>query len=122
MTPTVCQVKHDPPNTYGDCLRACICTIFDLDPPAVPHFAWDNPDGDTLIARLRAYLAGRSMQPMWVMFSGSQSDVLDHMGEVNGGVTYLLFNDKHVVVCKGGKVGHDPAWDARPMSEPADGV
>ena len=122
MTPIVCQIKHDPPRSYGDCLRACVASLLDLDPPAVPHFASDDPSSETLVFRIETFLRDYKLIPMWTMFEGSKDDVLGFMGEINPRVLYLLFNGAHVVVCKGGTIEHDPAWSANPMNEPTDGV
>ena len=111
MTPTPCHVKHDPPNTYGDCLRACIATLLDLDTARVPHFAHDGPTDDAVVlTRLRVFLRGRGLLPFSATYGGTMDEVLNLMATVNRDVTYLLFNSGHVVVCCNDEVLHDPAW------------
>ncbi len=37
------RVPHNPPHSYGDCFRACIASILEMD---VPHFLDGNEDDD----------------------------------------------------------------------------
>ena len=50
MTPTHCITKHNPPHSYGDCLRACVATILDFDALDVPNFADAGVDADAQVA------------------------------------------------------------------------
>lgn len=115
MTPAVSRIKHDPPHSYGDCLRACIATVMDVQIETVPHFAADGVDGDVAMARVREYLS--PMAPFIVAWPGdiALADLLDMMKLLNPQSTYILFggtNDggDHCVVCQGGKIVHNPAW------------
>ncbi len=38
MTPLTQRYLHNPPETYGDCYRACIASLLDLGLDDVPHF------------------------------------------------------------------------------------
>lgn len=117
----MCRVKHDPPRSYGDCLRACIASIMDLDPEHVPHFADMAATGTEARASARRWLGLRGLTITAFALDGSESvqGVLDWMGENNPDTTWMLFGSTtrapaapadHVVVCQGGKVVHDPAW------------
>jgi hypothetical protein len=116
MTPAICRVKHNPPETYGDCVRACVATILDLDTDAVPHFYHDNPTGEVGMQRMREWLAGRGLAPCAIGFPPDPlSEILDHMGQYNPNVPYLLYGSTsdggdHVVVGQGGKIVHNPSW------------
>lgn len=117
MTPVFCRVKHEPEaGTYGDCVRACIASLLDMQTEDVPHFYEDNCDGETGNARVSEWLDGRELVPFWTVFPGSDplDAVFQHMGAVNPNVHYLLFGNSgagdHVVVCKGGKIVHNPSW------------
>jgi len=119
MTPYKCRVSHKPPETYGDCLRACVATVFDVkDIDEVPHFYHDGCDGDTGRARMDEWLLARGYRSMYIGYDGSAlpilDDVLHNMHEINPNVTYILYgrNDSgdHAVVCKGDKVVNNPAW------------
>lgn len=109
MTPTICQIKHDPPESYGDCLRACIASVLDLPPTEVPHFADHDGDLYESIRRIRDWYKGG----VFIAQYSNQMDqfaLLSLLGELNPGVHMLLVGESHVVVCKDGKVVHDPAW------------
>jgi hypothetical protein len=117
MTPALCRVKHDPDaGTYGDCVRACVATILDLDTDAVPHFYHDNPTGEVGMQRMRDWLAGRGLAPyVSALPPDPLADILDHMGQYNPTVPYMLYGSTsdggdHVVVCRGGEIVHNPAW------------
>jgi hypothetical protein len=126
MTPVHCITKHDPPNSYGDCVRACIASLFDLPCAEVPHFFEDGPIADIADARLREWLAARGYAPFYSHFDGSisRADLLDMMRESNPGIHYLLFgstsdgDSNHVVICKDNEVVHDPAWVVSGLSHP----
>jgi hypothetical protein len=117
MQPVICRVKHDPPHSYGDCIRACVASILELDAEDVPHFAHDNPDGTVAFVRLRDWLKTVGYAPFVVGFPGAVpmdqllSDMQDHQPDI----VYMLFGGvhgggDHVVVCRGGEVIHNPAW------------
>lgn len=115
MTPVDCMVTHNPPNSYGDCVRACIATMLDLPSADVPHFAHDNAPGDVVYQRIRDWMAPRGYMPFWVNFPDEPLDsVLSYIGTLNPDVTYMLYGSSgtgdHVVVCYGGCVVHNPQW------------
>ena len=106
MNPRICTVKHNPPDSYGDCIRACIGTILDRDD--VPHMF--NPPTPDSWARLREWLKtiGKNIALFGV------DDHVETMRENNPDVPYMLLcgiaDGDHAVVCRGGEVIHDPAW------------
>lgn len=116
VTPVLCRTRHQPPDSYGDCVRACVATILNLDAEAVPHFVHDGCDGTEMQERLRSYLATRSLAPFWAHYPGDAplAEVLDIVGSQNPNVPYLLYGHTgegdHVVVCVGGEIVHDPNW------------
>lgn len=114
-----CAVKHDPPNTYGDCIRACFATLLDVPNIAfVPHFQHDGPDHDTYVERIERYLREvHHLAPFNTFFHGDADigDVLQAMGAQNPGVRYMLIGEtregvNHAVVCSGDSVVHNPGW------------
>lgn len=140
MTPVVCRIKHDPDaGTYGDCVRACVATLLDLDAEAVPHFYHDNPTGAVGMERMREWLATQGLAPFAVGYpskalicercdnvlddGANLSDILKFMGEHHSGIHYMLYggtgDGDHVVVCRGGKIVHNPAWYGCSIIEPA---
>lgn len=117
MQPTHCRVPHDPPHSYGDCLRACIATIMDREPRCVPHFADNGVSGDEAMAAMRSWLITLGYAPFLAAWPGDipLADLLDMMRILNPGSTYVLFGGTvggadHCVVCQGGQVVHNPAW------------
>jgi len=123
VTPVVCRTRHNPPKSYGDCLRACIASIMDLEPEHVPHFADMGATGEEARASARRWLGLRGLTITAFALDGGETveGVLDWMGANNPDSTWLLFGSTarygepssggdHVVVCQGGSVVHDPAW------------
>lgn len=123
MTPVYCQITHNPPETYGDCLRACVATVLDLQSHEVPHFYNDGCSGEVGTQRLRDWLKSRRQTPFFVGFDASMSvnDVIECNGIANPGAVYLLFgatkNGDHVVVCQDGEIVHDPSVHPLPITK-----
>lgn len=115
MTPVYCQITHNPPETYGDCLRACVATVLDLQSHEVPHFYNDGCSGEVGTQRLRDWLKSRKQAAFFVAFDSymPRNDVVQSVGIMNPGAVYLLFgatkNGDHVVVCQDGEIVHDPS-------------
>ena len=133
MTPQTCTTTHNPPHSYGDCLRACIATVLDMEIEYVPHFADKGVTGLETLTHVRKWLGERGWTMATFGMPGDQdvADVLEYMSQANPTVTWLLFGstsvdqrDLHVNVCQGGKVVHDPAWVPSSIKAPyvEDGV
>jgi len=132
VTPQFCKMKHQPPHSYGDCLRACVATVMDFEPDFVPHFADKGVSGEQALADVRKWFGQRGLTVACFAFPGSESlsDLLDFMEQMNPTVTYLLFGSTttdgpsdHVNVCKGGKIIHDPSWVPNSIKAPSsDGI
>lgn len=122
MQGDICRVKNDPPNSYGDCLRACIASLLDIPTVDVPHFVRDGCEPEVTYQRVREWLADRGLVPMFSGYVASETpdDVLRFMGETNPGVYYILFSADHAVVCLDGEIVHDPAWVRARLKPPAD--
>ena len=127
MTPTTCTTTHNPPHSYGDCLRACIATILDLPAEDVPHFADCGVSAHDTLAHARAWLKSRSLTIATFAYPGDEpvADVLEYMSRSNPDAIWMLFGstsddqtDMHVNVCRGGKVVHDPAWVPTSIKQP----
>ncbi|WP_414461778.1 hypothetical protein [Hyphomicrobium sp. DY-1] len=120
MTPVKQRNKHDPENgIYGDCHRAAIATVLDLDIDAVPHFA-DGDPGDLIFAtREQEFLRAHGLFPIAFPFNvvegQSLDEILDMIGRLNGDDFVYLLGGKsrtgvnHTVVCQGGRIAHDPS-------------
>lgn len=124
MIPFKCQVKHDPENgTYGDCFRACVASILELDPDQVPHFC-ENGETINNNERLDAFLASHRLAMFTQLIDGdpTREQVLEHVGMLNPSVPYMLCGTDgetdHIVVCKGSRVVNNPAWIPQPIVGP----
>lgn len=101
-----CRSIHNPPKSYGDCVRACIASMTGDD--RVPHVFDDRPPEDSWQA-LRDYLRdkGRGLAIFAV------DDPFEEMAFNNPGTLYMLLcrthHGDHAVVCRNGAVVHDPA-------------
>lgn len=115
MIPIICAVKHDPPNTYGDCVRACVAALMHRESEDVPHFFHDG-DGEASFDRMRIWLAEHGRIPAYFPYSQENTlqDVLRGVVEVYGGVEFMLFcqsrDGDHCVIGQNGEIIHDPAW------------
>ena len=125
MTPFMCQTKHDPENgTYGDCFRACVASILEIEPDQVPHFC-ENGEPVTDNGQLTRWLAERDLASFFTVLDGevARDDLLEHVGAMNPDVHYMLFGKNsegdHVVVCHGSRVVHNPAWIPQPIVGPS---
>lgn len=117
MTPAHCITKHNPPHSYGDCLRACVATVLDLPADYLPNFVDGGATADEAFAAVRHWMSGMKLAPFLVRFPGEHSmgDMLEIMGTLNPTSIYVLFGGvagggDHCVVCEGGKIVHNPAW------------
>ena len=122
MIGDICQVKNDPPHSYGDCLRACVASLLDMETLSVPHFVHDGCAPEMTFQRLREWLVGRGLVPMMSGYPASETpdELLHFMGETNPCVHYILLSANHAVVCYGDKIVHDPAWVKSPLTPPTD--
>lgn len=106
MKPRFCEVPHNPPFSYGDCIRACIATMIDRDD--VPHVFDVRPVRLSWIT-LRKYL---KQHGKFIALFAIDHGYGEFMGAENDGVPYLLLGGTeqgdHAVVCVNGEVVHNP--------------
>ena len=106
MKPRYCQVIHNPPQSYGDCVRACLATLTDDD--GIPHVFDERPPEESW-KQIRAYLATKGKKLLVFTLES-----LEDMAETNPDIPYMLlgkqvFGGLHAVVGMNGKILHDPA-------------
>ena len=115
MQPRICTVKHNPPESYGDCIRACIATMIDRDD--VPH-VFDGRPPENAWAALRAYLKSIKL----TLFVTDILEPFEYMAINNPDIPYMLLCQSggvnHAIVCRGGEVVHNPAWYKQAVSGP----
>lgn len=125
MIPVHCRVKHDPENgKYGDCVRACIASILELDAEKVPHFYDAGRTGEEAIPLIRDWLATMDLAAFFSSYPGEipLDDLLAFQEAQNPQCIYMLFGSTvsgdHVAIYEGGKFIHDAAWYRLPLIGP----
>ena len=117
---------HDPDNgVYGDCYRACLGSILEIDPRDMPNFC-EKPE-DEYLEFTRNWLAENCGVAMatFPYETKDLSELLKHLGALNPGIYFTLggrsprgFN--HEVVVLDGKIVHDPAPSGGGLVGPMD--
>ena len=122
MIPVSCMTVHNPPESYGDCLRACVASILELPSADVPHFYRDGCDNVQADAELRGFLNTQGLGLVTLMHPAPSSieDVQELVHNTAPGVPYILFGHEHCVVCHGDKI-HNPNWAGGPLEPPKNG-
>lgn len=130
MIPHFCQVMHNPPDTYGDCLRAAVASICNMETiNNIPHFAHGG-DGERANEQLKAFLLTRGLRPFYVGIpsdSATLGQVFEQQTLANADIDYLLFcqcgGADHVVICRNDRVIHNPSLSQSAITGPqSDGV
>lgn len=125
MIPAHCRLKHEPEKgVYGDCLRAAVASMFEMDTKDVPHFFHDGCDGETGHGRLHEWCVTQGYLPVLIHYPGSAT--LEQVGEVIRAsypdLYYLLFasiaGGDHVVIGRNGETAHNPSWYPTPIIGP----
>lgn len=116
MIPHKSMIKHDPPNSYGDCSRACIASILDIeDPNTVPHFCEDGDNGEAADKRLDFFLQDFGFYKFSVpLQAATVEEALKFAAAYTDGHHYIFSGTSrtgccHSVVCKGEEIVNDPA-------------
>lgn len=108
MIPRNCHVKHNPPQSYGDCIRACLATMLNRDD--VPHL-YDGRPFDIFWRDLRLWLQVMAGKTISLFMTENHAE---YMRELNPDIAYLLLcnsmSGDHAIVCRNGERIHDPAW------------
>lgn len=119
-----CIVRHNPPDTYGDCLRACIASLLNADEVSdVPHFL-RHGDQERSDKELKEFLLSRGYRPfvIGIPTSVALDSIFFMMKECNTDIEYMLFctcgGGDHVVICKNDQMIHNPAWDNASIEGP----
>lgn len=125
MIPVMCMVKDDPENgKYGDCVRACLASMLELESSQVPHFFATYTDGVKENRDMQIWFAERGQILAFLGLPGSWSkeEFFDYMADTYKDREYMLWADfgsgDHAVVCKGGEIIHNPAWYRTPIEGP----
>jgi hypothetical protein len=103
------SVKHDPPNSYGDCFRTTIANLLGLDAVDVPHFLDQDRQWPEALAMVNEFL--RPYGLCFMMLNIRESEVRNSFGY--SGLHYEGGGDTcrgtvHSSVFCDGKLVHDP--------------
>lgn len=127
MTPFICQTLHNPPISYGDCVRACVASLLDIEPPLVPHFFDAGQDGVEGVASMREYLKSQGLGVAFFAIDGSMSreDVGEFMKANNPNMYYILYGQlqsggAHAVIGLNDNIVHNPHWLSEKLVGPMD--
>lgn len=121
MNYVFCRVRHNPPESYGDCIRACVASLLSLSHEDVPHFFHDGCSGEAAIRRIREWAGPRGLAPVFLTFDGSatREEFLDQWEEMNPGVAAILIAatnyEDHAVIIVGNQIEHNPSVTQSPI-------
>lgn len=130
MKPQKQLIEHDPANDkWGDCLRTCVAMLLDVDATDVPHFAYGNPDPETMWQAVDDYVALFGLATLMIAYPSSLSvyELLENFADLNSDMYYMLggvnrSGSPHIVVCYNNEIVGDPAWTNAGLVGPSDGA
>lgn len=105
---------HDPDNgQIGDCFRACIASILDLERDEVPHFARDH--GTDYLRQLNLWLVPFDLYFMEMCVPDGYEKIITDMPAytIVTGDSPRFKDCKHCVVAFKGEIVHDPHPDKK---------
>lgn len=125
MTPHKQILRHDPPNTYGDCERTAIAAVLDLRPEDVPNFMHmerEDEPVEVALKRRNDWLATRGIVPITMVYNGEATlpAILEQSIALNPGVPFLIHGLSprgpfgHTVAALDGRIACDPATGESP--------
>jgi len=104
----MCEKVHEPPFSYGDCMRACVSTLINDD--NVPHVFDGKCTHEESWQRLRDYLKSKGK----FLFFIELDDPFDFMKDYNTDIPYILIHSSksgnHAVICVNDIILHDPSY------------
>lgn len=111
------QYKHKPPATYGDCHRAALASLLELNLEEVPHFMQGlGPDDGAIFNQLQDdFLRERGLDCIVIAFETTKlEDVFACLMAMNGPKLFLLGGESanncgHTVVASPNGIIWDPS-------------
>ena len=109
MKPVDMTIMHNPDkNQYGDCQRACIASLLELDIESVPHFLKTGIDEDFFLS-LNSFLAEEGLVHLEIM--PIDFDHPQFTGKAD--IYHLIYGPtirgtQHATIGLNGEVVHDP--------------
>ena len=111
MIPKRMLCEHNPPESYGDCFRACLASILEIEPEVVPHFAADFDDV-TWISEVNKYLMQFNVGIISVSFNDNnnfETFGLKNIYHIICGKSPRFPSENHAVVGRDGKIVYNPS-------------
>lgn len=105
MIPVDKLVEHDPENgKYGDCMRACIASLLEMETEDVPHF-YETGKFEDYDFKLTEFLKSKNIKIVYTSHEGCNFG--------NKTIYHLIFGTNHcgilhACVAKNGVLVHDP--------------
>lgn len=122
-------IKHNPPETYGDCHRACIASVTGHDIETVPHFFDKDIDTHEAFGSVHTYLSKEG----WFCFDVDLIVSMPKRAEVKEFLRQRLSPEAVCIVSgtldRNGRIGHSCLYkngvimfDPRPMADDPNGL
>ena len=104
-----CKVIHNPPHSYGDCIRACLASLADDDD--TPHLFGTHSSNEAWNA-VQRYLKSKGKNLILFPIEADKNP-FDFMLENNQEVPYMLLartlTGDHAVLCINDEILRDPS-------------
>lgn len=127
MTPVFQNILYDlAADELGDCYRAALASILDLEVEALPHFGAGNPTPVAFNARIDAWMADQGLIQIWNFFDAAPLPlILGTCAHANPGICHLVvgrssLGGNHACVACDGEIIHDPSPRGAGIVGPAD--
>lgn len=105
---------HNPPLVWGDCFRACVASVLEMDPEKVPHFYDGGVSGPDAHEKVVEWAKKQELRFYEFPLKCTEVDQALKFIEAFFPDTYLLLLGKghndcgHVVVAFNDEIVHDP--------------
>ncbi|MBY0548701.1 MAG: hypothetical protein K2W95_15635 [Candidatus Obscuribacterales bacterium] len=112
MKPVFQTVKHNPPHAYGNCYRACIASILEIDIDDIPPFetmGGFNDGGESGDEWWRVYTEWLAARGLLESRHPVEQGRVPKGYSILGGRSPRFPETGHCVVAKDGEIVHDPA-------------
>lgn len=106
-------MRHDPPNSHGDCVRACVASLMEMQCENVPHFYRDG-NGEKAFDRMRIWLSTHKRIPAYFPLPEHMTlEQVCHAASIYDTDCMLFCSNRggdHCVIINRDGVAHDPNW------------
>ena len=110
--------KHNPPESYGDCVRTCLACLLDKEPRDVPNLFKDVEDTQLAWERTEEWLRSEGYILFVLQIVGPIESYFQWIKEFNPNILHILLGNNHAVIACNGKILHDPSWTGIGVQNP----